>query len=83
MKSGYKPNGSASLKGYDSSPSKPYLSLTTKDLPDIKSWEVGKSYDVKMTIKQTVTHQYSDGQPTSASFDVTSIEPDDSGDEGD
>lgn len=68
MKTGYKPNPSQSKKGYDvnvvntptvkidhSSDSKPMpsLHLTSENLADISSWEVGKKYTLTLEVEQT------------------------------
>lgn len=37
--------------------SKTTLSLSTKDLPAIKNWEMGKTYHVVLELKQTGRHQ--------------------------
>lgn len=52
---------------------KPTLYLTTNDLPDIKNWKVGQSYEVIVKIKQTSVHQ-SEGMPMGASFEVQEVE---------
>ncbi len=47
------------------------LSLSDKDLKEIKDWEVGKEYKVELTIKQTGKHER-DGK-FSGEFEVMKI----------
>lgn len=35
-----------------SMPSKPMISLSSKDLPEIKKWKVGKEYEIELKVKQ-------------------------------
>lgn len=38
----------------------PKISLTDKQLPDVKDWEVGKTYKIVLTIKQVAKRQGSE-----------------------
>ena len=53
----------------------PTLHLNSKDLAEIKDWEVGKDYYVAMKITQTSSDMQSDekGERWSASFDIKEI----------
>jgi len=53
---------------------KAYLTLSDKDLPEIKDWQVGQTYTVILTVKQTSLNQNEmDGQQNvSANFEVMS-----------
>jgi hypothetical protein len=53
----------------------PTLYLTSKDAPVIKGWEVGKTYKLDVTVKQTSMSQDRNGL-LSASFDVQKVEED-------
>lgn len=54
----------------------PHLDLSDADLPDIKDWEVGETYEIALKIKQTSANssEYPD-RPKSynACFEVTAI----------
>lgn len=58
----------------------PTLTLSSKDLKDIKNWKVGETYDLCVTVKQKSIRQNDDGT-TEATFDVIDVTPDDSGDD--
>ena len=49
----------------------PTLHLTSKQLPDIKKWEVGHEYTIAMTVKQTSHSINTDG--ASAGFEILSV----------
>lgn len=54
---------------------KPMLHVSGDMLPDIKDWNVGKTYTVTIEMKQTGMHE-SDGK-VSGDFEIISIEPED------
>ena len=58
---------------------KPEFGLDVKDLPAIKKWEVGKTYKLKMTVKQ-VSKSENDNEDYDpglhARFKITKIEED-------
>lgn len=56
----------------DTVSNKPTLWLTSKDLPEIKGWKVGESYDLIVNVKQTGVHQSKDGM-LSADLEIQSI----------
>ncbi len=41
---------------------KPTISIGSKDLPEIKKWEVGESYDIIVSVKMTGLHEREGGQ---------------------
>lgn len=51
---------------------KSHISLQGDDLPDIKNWEVGKKYSMKLKVKQTGYH--SDEYGSHGSFEVEKAE---------
>ncbi len=51
---------------------KPSLSIPVKMLKEIESWEVGKTYKVRMKIKETGRHK--DQMRDSAEFEVQEVE---------
>ncbi len=54
---------------------KPHLSLTDRDLPAIKSWEVGKKYTIVATVMEISKseEQYEDKKSSRASFEVLDV----------
>jgi hypothetical protein len=58
---------------------KPYLSLSTKDLPAVKDWKIGQTYKLEVEVKMTGANQY-EGK-FSANFDVLKVSTDDDLDE--
>lgn len=83
MKAGYKTapqkkSKSTSVKGYALSMpvEKSTLNLTEKDLPAIADWEVGKTYQVVLTVKEVSLSQdtrYGDGNKH-ATFEIQKAE---------
>lgn len=57
----------------DTVSNKPTLYLTAKDLPEIKSWKVGQTYEVIVQMKMASQHEMA-GSPMSGSFDVISVD---------
>ncbi len=56
----------------------PNLSFTANELPEIKEWEVGKEYYLKVKVKMTSYSENKElrGTPTArGSFDVEGVEP--------
>ena len=51
---------------------KPTLYLTNKDLPEIKTWKVGESYDLIVSVKQVSLHDSGNGN-MSASFEIQNV----------
>jgi hypothetical protein len=49
---------------------KPTLYISSKDLPEIKDWKVGESYDLIVNVKMTGVHQMSNGSQTEGTFEV-------------
>ena len=49
---------------------KPTLYISSKDLPEIKNWEVGESYDLIVNVKMTGIHQLANGSQTEGTFEV-------------
>lgn len=52
---------------------KPTLSLTSKDLPDLKKWKVGKEYDIELHVRQKGMHEMSGGE-VRADFEIMTAE---------
>lgn len=50
----------------------PTVTLSTKDLPAIKEWQVGKTYQLTLKVKQMAMRQYKD-QPTTADFEILKV----------
>lgn len=82
-KSGYKKSTAKSLKaGYlGDSPSemKPTISFTDKELPELAKWKVGKTYTVKVSMKQVSLSQdnYDGKEQHRASFEIMDVKPED------
>lgn len=51
---------------------KPTLYLNSKDLPEIKNWKVGESYDLIVSVKQTGLHE-GQGGVMMGEFEVQSV----------
>ena len=51
---------------------KPTLHLTVKDLPVIKDWKIGKTYQFTLQVKLTSMSQHRD-MPMEAGFEVQSV----------
>ncbi len=51
---------------------KPTIHLTSKDLPEIKNWKVGESYDLIISVKQTGLNEGQNGMMM-ASFEIQSV----------
>jgi hypothetical protein len=49
---------------------KPTLYLSSKDLPEIKNWKVGDSYDLIVNVKMVGIHQDSNQTNTTATFEI-------------
>ena len=50
----------------------PHLSLNAEQLPEIKSWDVGKEYRIDLIVKQ-VSKEDRDDNPTEARFKVVAV----------
>lgn len=56
------------------------LRLSEKELPEIKDWEVGKTYEVVLTVKQMSKRQGSewdtsaDSKEVQATFEIVNVE---------
>ncbi len=62
-------------QGIDSSPEEkryPFIHLSSKELPELKKWEVGKTYKIILEIKQKSMSEDSNKE-ISASFDIIKI----------
>lgn len=72
----------ANAMGVDISPS---LHLSVTDLPAIKSWKVGSTYNISLKVKQTAMQEggFDGKQPLSADFKVISATSGDSNDSED
>ena len=83
MKKGYNKSKTSSSKGYamDVPEMKPTLSLGSDDLKEVKSWDVGKTYDLEVTVKMISKHLGSDGE-TNGMFEVQDVSVDNDADEG-
>lgn len=56
------------------------VNLTEKDLPEVKKWRVGKTYQVMLTLKQvSSSSEYSD--QIEARFEIVKAEVEDPGEE--
>lgn len=56
-------------------PEKPTISLDSKTLPAIKKWQVGKTYEVHLKIREkSVREDYTDKKVQHATFEVNSAE---------
>lgn len=56
----------------------PSFYIGTEHLPEAKSWKVGKTYDIKIRVKQTgisMRKGHDGKEHGSADFDVVGIEP--------
>lgn len=56
-------------KGLDA-PYFPGVNFDTKQIPEIKEWEVGETYQIVLEIKQTSKSEDKEGK-VNASFDIT------------
>lgn len=56
---------------------KPSVYLKSKDLPQIKDWEVGNKYTLLMRVKQTSLseNEYEGRKEMSASFEILDVKP--------
>ncbi len=52
--------------------SKPSMYISSKDLPELKKWKVGESYDLIVNVKQVSLSQNSDGT-MNGTFEVQNI----------
>lgn len=59
------------------------FSLDEDDLKEAKSWKVGKTYDLSMTVKMVGQRQDSLDKTTRATFEIVDVQPDDGADNGD
>lgn len=57
-------------------PEKPTISLDSKVLPEIKNWQVGKTYEVHLKLRQKSVHEddYGGKKKLHASFEVQHAE---------
>lgn len=62
---------------------KPSIYLTTKELPDLKRWKVGKYYDIIIKVKQVSSGLTPDGKGMEGRFEIEQVKPyeDESGDD--
>lgn len=58
---------------------RPTLYVTEKDVPQLKSWDIDKTYtlEVKATLKSLSKDEYGDSNTLRGSFTVTNIKSDD------
>lgn len=64
---------------------KPTLYLDTTDLPAIKDWETGKTYEVTVRMKMKSRNEHTEESGStrmSASFEISSMKPSDEKDPG-
>ena len=54
-------------------PSMPSLTLSEDDIPELKKWKVGKTYNLEIEVKQKSMHQDPKGK-MSGNFEVISVE---------
>lgn len=61
------------------------LEVKAKDLPEIKDWEVGKTYEIKLKAKMVSKSEggYDGSQPLSAVFNVSGVKTDSDYEEND
>lgn len=72
------------LKVSDDNREKPTLSLTAKDLPEIKDWKVGSKYKLEIDVEQTGLSKDEYGERgMCARFKVLKVTVDDGKDEDD
>ena len=50
---------------------KPSFHLSSKDLPELKKWKVGKEYDLSLHVRQKGMHEM--GKEMCADFEVLSV----------
>jgi hypothetical protein len=63
---------------------RPTITFTTKELPEIKKWEVGKKYDLEVEVEMIGINKDEYGEKgTTGRFRVTNVEVDDDSDEDD
>lgn len=75
MKVGYI-SSKGTTKGWESSDMPATFSLTVKDLPALKDWEVGKTYDLEMTVKLVGMRQDSYDKTMNGTFEVKDVQED-------
>jgi hypothetical protein len=85
MITGYKKNSPATAKGYIDAPEDmpETFSLDEDDLKEVKSWKVGKTYDLCMTVKMTGQRQDSMDKTVRGTFDIIDVQVDDGEDNTD
>lgn len=83
MKTGYKSSPIGAVKGYESPDMPTTFSLDASDLKDIKSWKVGQTYDLEMTVKMVGLREDSLDKMPRATFEIVDVQPDDDSDEED
>ena len=73
-----------STKGWetDTTAPPPQFSLTTKELPEIKSWQVGKTYTLEMDVKLVAQRKDSFDSDMSGTFEVQNVQEDDDDSDG-
>lgn len=75
---GYAPTKAKASKGYDASESMPpSFSLDDSDLKELKSWKVGKTYDLAMTVKLVGQRNDSMDSNTHGTFEIIDVQPND------
>lgn len=47
---------------------KPRFHLSSKDLPEIKKWKIGKEYEISLKVKQKGMHE--EGKEVDANFEI-------------
>lgn len=52
---------------------KPMFHITSKDLPEVKDWEVGKNYRIEMEVKQKSKSEHDNDHGVMASFTIEKI----------
>lgn len=53
--------------------SRPSVRFTAKELPELKSWEVGKTYALHVRVRQ-VSKEHEEKNPISARFQIVGVE---------
>jgi hypothetical protein len=81
MKTGYKTNQPATIKGYEMPDMPESFSLDEDDLKQIKTWQVGKTYNLDMTVKLVSQSQDSMDKTMRARFEIVSVQEDDASEE--
>lgn len=78
-----KPSKTVTLGFSGESAPQPTLYLTDKDLPELKTWDIGKTYNLEITVKliSRSEREYDGKKEMTGSFDVTNITVDNDNDD--